>query len=108
MSVKCMCIEKYNCTVGEIFTAIITKRQDKFSNDKTFKDYTIVITGKNGPTGKTNLCNQLNELGFKAIELNRDLNIFDFIDFKEDKNRLLIDVNQKFIFVILNKNIKET
>lgn len=32
------------------------------------KDVTIIIGGRQGPTGKTSLCRKLNELGYCAVE----------------------------------------
>ena len=87
---------------SEIFK-IITKMPKKFSNDKYFKDYTIVITGKPGPTGKTSLCETFNNAGFKAIELTEMLDMNNLVDFKDDKNHVLVDEEQKVILIVLNK-----
>lgn len=88
--------------LSEIFD-VITKKQKKFSNDKYFKDYTIVITGKPGPTGKTSLCKTFNNAGFKAIELTEMLDMNNLVDFKDDKNHVLVDDGQKVILIVLNK-----
>lgn len=88
--------------LGEIFD-VITKMPKKFGNDKYFKDYTIVITGKPGPTGKTSLCKTFNNEGFKAIELTEILYLNDLVDFKDDKNHVLVDNGQKVILIVLNK-----
>ena len=76
--------------LGEIFN-VITKMPKKFSNDKHFKDYTIVITGKPGPTGKTSLCETFNNAGFKAIELTEMLDMNNLVDFKNYNNYISIN-----------------
>lgn len=88
--------------LSEIFD-VITKMPKKFSNDKFFEDYTIVITGKPGPTGKTSLCKTFNSVGFKAIELTEMLDMNNLVDFKDDKNHVLVDNGQKVILIVLNK-----
>ena len=88
---------KFDLTNKDVLEVITDIRIDK-------EEYKIVVTGKQGPTGKTWICNRLLSLGYKVCEL--DLNeLTDLPRYQEDKNYFLIDKDLKFIVVILNKEI---
>jgi hypothetical protein len=66
-------------------------------------DYTYVILGKGGPTGKTWLTNGLTQLGYRAIELSEYM--YDDVEYIRDRNSFRIIEDQKCVVIILNKNI---
>ena len=65
------------------------------------KDWTYMIFGQGGPTGKSYLCNKLRENGYNAIEIAEDLN--PLIDYRDKKNHYFIYEQNKCVVVILNK-----
>ena len=68
----------------------------------TFKDYTVIITGRPGPTGKTTLCNLLVNAGINAIEISEIL--YTHVAYLlENDNTVAIDEENKIILVILNR-----
>ncbi len=59
----------------------------------------IIICGKQGPTGKTWLWNELRKAGHNAIEISEGINAF--IDYRDNENHM---VDAGFtVIVILNK-----
>lgn len=70
------------------------------------KDYTYLILGQVGPTGKTWLANELIHHGYKAFELTESL--YDLISYPDDTdNYCTINHVQKFVAIVLNRRIKE-
>lgn len=64
-------------------------------------DYTIVILGRPGPTGKTWLCNVLRQHNFNAVEISEEITPFvNWLDSK--KNYYFTDPYTKHITIILN------
>ena len=65
--------------------------------------YTCIISGKNGPTGKSWLTSQLNELGYDAIEITEPLGVSGSVSYNDDTNHLIVDEFHRSIVIILNK-----
>lgn len=61
---------------------------------------TYIICGKNGPTGKTWLCDELKRLGHNAIEVSGGLN--DLVDYRDNENHLRND-GFGLVLIVLNK-----
>ena len=81
-------------TASDIYRAIV--------GDQFLKDYTVVITGKTGPTGKTTLCKLLVNAGVKAIEISEILN--DQVEYLyEYGNEMNVDNENKTVLVVLNR-----
>ena len=74
----------------------------KIMNDQTLKDYTVIITGKPGPTGKTTLCKLLVNAGINAIEIS-ELLYTNVAYLLENDNMVTIDDENKTVLVILNR-----
>ena len=70
--------------------------------DQTLKDYTVIITGKLGPTGKTTLCRLLVNAGINAIEIS-ELLYTNVVYLLENDNMVTIDDENKIVLVILNR-----
>ena len=69
------------------------------------KDWTYVIFGCGGPTGKSYLWNNLISLGYNAIELSEDVG--PLLDYHDRKNHYLIYEQSKCLVIILNKRLPE-
>jgi nicotinamide riboside kinase len=67
------------------------------------KDYTYIILGRSGKTGKTWLCNELRAHGLNAFEISED--ICDFVQYKDGENHLLVNDYDKQVTIILNRSI---
>lgn len=81
-------------TASDIYRTIV--------GDQFLKDYTVVITGKTGPTGKTTLCKLLVNAGVKAIEISEILN--DQVEYLyEYGNEMIVDNENKTVLVVLNR-----
>lgn len=75
-------------------------------NYENLKDFTFIILGKPGPTGKTWLCNKLKKHGLNAIELTETL--LDYIDYtghQSSMNDYYEDHDNKYVVIILNRPI---
>jgi hypothetical protein len=71
--------------------------------DSRGKDWTYVIFGKGGPTGKTYLCNSLRANGYNAIELSED--ICGIVECHDNENHYLVYEHNKCLVIILNKRL---
>lgn len=69
-------------------------------------EYTYIVLGRVGPTGKTWLCDQLRKLGYSAFEISED--IWGLVSYIDDENYVRIDYNRKVCTIILNAPIKES
>lgn len=80
----------------ELILHHICREQERIAKDRTY-----IIMGRTGPTGKTWLCGQLNNRGFKAIELSE--HVYDLVDYPTDRNhyRICGDVG----IVVLNQTL---
>lgn len=66
-------------------------------------EYTYIILGKNGPTGKTYLTNVLTQNGYRAVEITEA--VLNMVDYKLDdfENHYKFDSYRKVAVVVLNK-----
>lgn len=65
------------------------------------KEYTYLITGRPGPTGKTWLAARLNEAGLKAIDISERL--IRLVEVKDMAgNYFTIDHVNKVVYIVLN------
>ena len=67
------------------------------------EEYTYIIMGHVGPTGKTWLCNELRHHGHNAIEITDQ--IYDIVDYHDEHNYFRRDVVNKQVVIVLNKKI---
>lgn len=73
----------------------------KIKTSPFLKDYTFIITGKVGPTGKTWLKNQLKESGYNAIEITDQ--IYTLVDYTfPDRNAVHFDRINRTSVIVLN------
>ena len=85
--------KKYN-TASDVYRAIV--------NDSKLKDFTVVIAGEPGPTGKTTLCKVLVGAGVRAIDISEVLdNHVEYLCKYE--NDVDVDWENKIVLVILNR-----
>ena len=90
---------RMNWTTNRIFRTILD------SPNKYPKDYTYLILGQVGPTGKTWLTNELIHHGYNAFDLTETL--YDQLDYRNpDDNICTVDHIQKFVTIVLNRRIK--
>ena len=68
-------------------------------------NYTIVIMGAGGPTGKSALCENLQRLRYKVVEISEMVNPLITYEHSDD-NHYLIDEFKKTIVVVLNKRLR--
>ena len=91
-----------NPTPNEIRKMLVTGEYD-ICRRVRLRDYTVVILGKSGPTGKTWLCTALKEHGFNAVEISED--IMYLVDYGlDDRNHCFVNHEQKLVTVILNEH----
>lgn len=84
-----------NANTLDILKFII--RHDKIQRDT----YTVMITGRIGPTGKTWLCNELCKIGYKAVEMSP---LFHSLQMKDDGvNHVVVDDAMDQVIVVLNE-----
>jgi len=69
------------------------------------KDWTYIIFGSGGPTGKTYLCNQLQQMGCNAIELSED--VASVLAYRDNDNHFLVYEANQCVVIILNKRLPE-
>lgn len=77
----------------------------EIENDPYIKDYTYVILGKSGPTGKTWLWNKLKSRGFTVIEISEY--IHRLVNYTDTDNYCLVDHFNKAIIIVLNCSLKQ-
>lgn len=84
----------YKPLTPSVILNLICREVKDFSTKRTY-----IIMGRGGPTGKSWLCEKLNSMGFKAIELSE--NIYDLVDYATDQNhyRICDDVG----IIVLNQ-----
>ena len=81
-------------TAADVYRAIV--------GNQFLKDYTVIITGKTGPTGKTTLCKLLVSAGVRAIEISEDLNFH--VRYSDDnKNEMIVNEFNETVLVVLNR-----
>lgn len=67
-------------------------------------EFTYIILGKSGPTGKTWLYTKLNACGYKAIEISED--IYPFVNYTHNKNHFRVNNATKHVIIVLNEYLK--
>lgn len=67
------------------------------------KDYTYIILGHPGPTGKTHLCDALKSRGYNAIEISEQVG--NLVSYKDSKNHYEIDRINKTVTIVLNMRL---
>lgn len=65
------------------------------------RDYTYVILGKSGPTGKTWMWDKLRSRGLRAIEISE--HIYDLVEYSDSDNHCLIDEHTQVVTIVLNR-----
>lgn len=70
---------------------------------QVLKDYTVIIAGKTGPTGKTTLCKLLINAGVRAIEISESLNNYVDYTIRNNQNDMIINEENETVLVILNR-----
>ena len=82
-----------------------------FAKDNFFQvlcedtSWTFIILGRNGPTGKSWLCRELQNLGFTAIELSES--ILPLVEYRDNKNHVIADGLNKTVVIVLNRSLRE-
>lgn len=89
--------ELTNLTSEGIYHRIIS------SNKIRPDDYVCIVFGKPGPTGKSWITEQLNSMGYTAVEISEPLLIHGLVSFNDSDNHLIIDDFRKSIVIVLNK-----
>lgn len=62
----------------------------------------IVIMGRQGPTGKTTLCNKLIDEGYKVIEISESIG--GLVQYNDGKNHYI--ENDYYNVIVLNERVK--
>lgn len=82
-------------TASDIYRVIV--------RSQFLKNYTVIITGKTGPTGKTTLCKLLVNAGVRAFDISESLNDHVNYSFRNDQNDMIVDEENETVLVILNR-----
>ena len=64
-------------------------------------DWTYIIFGSIGPTGKTYLADQLRKHGYNAIEITEEVS--PLVDYRDKDNHYIVYEHSKCVVIILNK-----
>ena len=101
---RCIINKYYSLTPSRIL-AYFTDKGSFFQLDHEKRPYTFFVMGERGPTGKTWLCNKLNEHGFNAFELTES--IFDLIDYLDEENHVIMNDIDRHIIIVLNTPVRK-
>lgn len=71
------------------------------AKEKLGENWTYIITGKTGPTGKTYTWGLLRRHGYNATEISED--IFSLVEYKDDKNHFLVNDMGRYAIIVRNK-----
>ena len=77
---------------------------EKFADSRD-KNWTYIILGTSGPTGKTYLWNKLREKGYNVIELSEDFG--PLVKYRDNENHYLIYEYSKCLVIMLNKPLRK-
>lgn len=69
------------------------------------KNYTFIILGKSGPTGKTYLCELLRSQGYNAFEISEE--VLPYVEYVDDRNHYTIAGIHKQVTIILNQRLHD-
>ena len=61
-----------------------------------------IICGRSGPTGKTWLCNRLQEAGYNAVEISEGINYL--VEYRDNRNHIS-DMGFNQVIIVLNKRL---
>lgn len=87
-----------SCTIYDRSASYIF---NEIKSSPFLKDYTFIITGKIGPTGKTWLTDKLRESGYNAIEITNQL--YTLVDYTfPDRNAVHFDRINRTAVIVLN------
>ena len=70
---------------------------------KDAHDYTYIILGKVGPTGKSRLCKELKNAGFNAFEITES--IYNLVEYNDTMNHMIVDPHRKYVVIVLNRRV---
>lgn len=84
-------------TPNDILTRILDKPEEYP------KDYTYLICGKHGATGKTWLWNELTQRGYNAVDVNESLGWCIAINSRYETNCYEVDHYRKCVIIALNR-----
>lgn len=73
----------------------------RFAASRQEENWTYIIMGRPGPTGKTYTWDLLRKNGYNAIEISED--IFNLVEYRDDKNHFLVNDNAKRAIIVRNK-----
>lgn len=79
---------------------------DRITTSEFSKDYIYVITGKNGPTGKSWLCRELRLRGYHAVEINESLLRYGHVELYDNFNHYVINELDNSMLIILNERVE--
>lgn len=65
------------------------------------KEYTYIVLGRPGRTGKTWLYRGLIQAGFTAFEISED--VCNLVDYRDNKNHFIVDKIYKKVIIVLNE-----
>jgi hypothetical protein len=65
------------------------------------KEYTYIILGRSGATGKTWIYTGLIKYGFTAFEISE--NVGNLLDYRDNKNHFIVDDLHKQVIIVLNQ-----
>ena len=89
-----------NITAGEMYEHILQEKD----RGRDPKEYTYVIFGMTGRTGKTWLADRLRENGFRVLELAEKVN-HQVVYRMSDHNSLSVYNEEKLVVITLNRRI---
>lgn len=84
-------------TASDIYSRIVYS--------ENLKDFTVIIVGKSGPTGKSTLCRLLINAGMRAIDISESINNYVDYTIRNAQNDMIVDEENKIILVVLNRRI---
>lgn len=98
-----MLLEKSNLSNSLILYKICNDTLIQVKFDKIdHREYTYIINGRSGPTGKTWLTNSLVEKGYRAMDVSEATP-----HYSADKNNYIyIDKKSKVVLIVLNRELR--
>lgn len=75
-----------------------------FTSNDMYKNYTYIILGRPGPTGKTWLTTELKKAGYNAMELSEFVG--ELIRYDDDRNHIRFDPIDDVVIIVLNKPLE--
>lgn len=69
------------------------------------KDYTYIISGRPGPTGKTWLSYKLESNEYKVVEISEKM--YNLVHYEDADNHCLVDDFRKAVIIVLNRTLPQ-